>query len=99
MFSKKEELRMNPTLGFSVPLSPIGGLRYNSIPSYKPEFKEGKEFVKENEELAEEKKIPEWEFHECCEELITFTEVSRKRFPLLGKHTNGFVIYRANNRK
>jgi hypothetical protein len=91
MLSKEEELKMSPGLDFSVPLTPIGGLRYNPIPSYKSGF--------QAKELEEEKKVPEWEFQECCEELITFTEVSQKRFPLIGKHTNDFVIHRRNNRK
>lgn len=85
MLTKEEGLRVTPPFCFSVPLSPRADLGYNPIQVYKTELKE---------ELLpmEERKTPEWEFHECCEELITFTEVSQKRFPLSGRHTNGFVF-------
>lgn len=85
MATKEEGLKVGASFCFSVPLSPRADLGDNPLQPYKTELKD---------ELLpiEEKKVPEWEFHESCEELITFTEVSQKRFALSGKHTNGFVF-------
>lgn len=37
------------------------------------------------------KKVPLWSFHECRDELITFTEKSKKAFPMFGTSSN--IVY------
>lgn len=75
---KEQQLGGDSPFCFSVPLNPrpVAECR----------------FGRSGNSGEEVKRTPKWEFHECSEELVTFTEVCQKRFPLLGRHTRGVVI-------
>ena len=72
------ELNFQSSSSIAVAPNSTPKLHSDSILNSKFEFKS-------KSSLNDEKQTPVWSFHECKEELVTFTEKTKKTFSLVSK--------------
>jgi hypothetical protein len=84
----KEFLPQLPVRNFHSSVDEVSQRGFNNIALGSSKFE-----FKKMSQIKDEKKLPIWEFHECREELVTFSKRGQKHYLLATKNLSSCVSF------